>query len=114
MSARNLGSSHSGTVEWILQRLTALYLGLFLVFLATRLAFAAPSDYVHWRAFWSGPAIRVATLVFVLSLLEHVWIGLRSVFRDYIRLAAPRLMAELAVAGALVAQALWAFWILWR
>lgn len=114
MTMRNLGSSHSGTVEWLLQRLTALYLALFLAFLGVRLVWTQPADYAHWRAFWSGPAIRVATLVFTLSLLEHVWVGLRSVFRDYIHPPAGRLMVELAVAGALVAQALWAFRVLWR
>lgn len=114
MSARNLGSSHSGTVEWLLQRLTALYLALFLPFLVVRFAWDPPRDYARWRFFWSEPAMRVATLVFTLSLLQHAWIGLRSVFRDYIRPAAVRLVVELAVAGALVAQALWAFRVLWR
>jgi succinate dehydrogenase / fumarate reductase membrane anchor subunit len=113
-SDRNLGSAHSGTVEWMLQRLTALYLALFLLFLGVRLAFVPPRSYEQWRTLWSGNLIRVSTLVFALGLLGHAWIGLRSVFRDYIRLAAVRLLVELTVGCVLMAQALWAFRILWR
>ncbi|MHB1528695.1 MAG: succinate dehydrogenase, hydrophobic membrane anchor protein [Acidiferrobacteraceae bacterium] len=113
-SDRSFGSAHAGTVEWMLQRLTALYLALFLLFLGIRLVFVPPRNYEQWRALWSGNLIRVSTLVFTLGLLGHAWIGLRSVFRDYIRSVAVRLLVELTVGCGLVSQALWAFGILWR
>lgn len=110
---RPLGSAHAGTLEWMLQRLTALYLGLFVLFLAVRLAARAPATYEAWRAFWSPSALRLATLLFAISLLLHAWVGLRSVLRDYLPSSGVRFISELVVGAALLAQALWLLRILW-
>ena len=104
---RSLGAAHAGTVEWIWQRLSALYL-LACVLLAVRASWTRPAaSYQRWRMFWSAPLVRWAALLFGVSLILHAWIGLRSVLRDYVRQSGLRLIAELILGALLFGEGIW-------
>ena len=98
----------SGLKAWALQRLTAIYIGLFSLYLLLVLLFAAPDGYIEWKALLGGSLVSVAMLLYVLSVLMHAWIGVRDVLIDYIHPIAIR-AALLGVVGlSLVAMGLWA------
>ncbi|MCB1926186.1 MAG: succinate dehydrogenase, hydrophobic membrane anchor protein [Gammaproteobacteria bacterium] len=98
----------SGLKAWALQRLTAIYIGLFSLYLLLVLLFAAPDGYIEWKAWLGGSLVSVAMLLYVLSVLMHAWIGVRDVLIDYIHPIAIR-AALLGVVGlSLVAMGLWA------
>ena len=102
----------SGQRAWLLQRLTSIYVGFYVIFAVFALAFWAPADHASWVAWVGNPFWGVATAVFVLLLLLHAWIGLRDVILDYLRPASLRL-ATLALAGlGFLVLGLWALWIL--
>lgn len=110
---RSLGSAHAGTGEWMLQRLTALYLALFLIVAALAFLTHPDQDYAHWAHFWSRPLVRLAALLFGFGLIGHAWVGLRSVVRDYVQAPGVRFLAELVLATALVAEGLWCVRVFW-
>lgn len=98
----------SGLKAWAIQRLTAIYIALFSLYLLGALLFSAPGGYVAWKAWIGGPLLSVATLLFVVSVLMHAWIGVRDVVIDYVHPIAIR-AAVLGVVGmSLVAMGLWA------
>ncbi len=74
----------SGLKAWAIQRLSAIYIGLFCSYLVAVLLFAAPADYPAWKAWIGGPVVSVALLLFVLSVLMHAWIGVRDILIDYV------------------------------
>lgn len=97
----------SGLKAWAIQRLTAVYIAAFTLYLIGALLIDAPTDYATWRAWLGGPVTSVATLLFVVSVLMHGWIGVRDVLIDYVHPIAVRATLLGAIALSLVAIGLW-------
>ena len=98
----------SGLKAWALQRVTAIYIGLFGLYLLLTLLTAAPVDYAAWRDWFANPVMGIATLVFVVAILLHAWVGIRDVVIDYVWNTAARVTVLAVVALVLVACGLWA------
>src|SRR5215813_8633560 len=99
---RQLGSARDGLREWRLQRLTAIALiplGLYFVVSVLSLA---KSDQVTAAAWLASPVPALVVMLFVLALLAHALIGLRSVLLDYVHTRARLLAAELLLRAAAV------------
>lgn len=107
------GSAHAGLGAWLVQRVTSLYLAGFAVFLLLRAGLEPESDFAVWRAWFGNGAVRVAWAIFFLSLLLHAWVGLRSIYMDYLHPPWLRFTASAVTAVALLALGLWAAEILW-
>jgi len=101
-------SAHHGTGEWLLQRLTALYIAGFALYMVLRLTLAPLPDFDAWRAWFGAGAVRIAFGLFVLSLLLHAWSGMRNVYMDYVRPLWLRFLVSFATALGLIALGLWA------
>ena len=99
---RHLGSARDGLQEWRLQRRTALALiPLGLYFVASMLRLAT-SDQMTAAAWLASPLPALLTILFVLALLAHAVVGLRSVLVDYVHTRAALVAATLLVRGAAV------------
>ena len=99
---RHLGSARSGLQEWRLQRWTAIALvPLGLYFVASMLRLAT-SDQMTAAAWLASPVPALLTILFVLALLAHAVVGLRSVIVDYVHTRAAVVAADLLVRGAAV------------
>lgn len=101
------GSTHRGISEWLLQRLSAVYLAGFVVFIAVKLILSPLTTFTVWQAWFYSDAIRLANALFLLGLLLHIWIGLRSVYMDYLPHTALRMTALLLTALGLLSTGLW-------
>ena len=112
MRARQTGSSHTGLREWLLQRLTAIYAGAFVLYVVWRFAMDPITSYMAWKAWFALPAVRIAFALFFASLLLHSWIGMRSVFMDYVKPMWVRFVVQLGTATVLLILALWSVKIL--
>ena len=94
---RHLGSARDGLQEWRLQRRTALALiPLGLYFVASMLRLAT-SDQMTAAAWLASPIPALLVILFVLALLAHALVGLRSVLVDYVHTRARLVAAELLV-----------------
>jgi succinate dehydrogenase / fumarate reductase, membrane anchor subunit len=58
--------------------------------------------------------MKVLTFAVVLSLLWHVWVGMRDVFMDYIKPVVLRLALQVFTIVWLTACGGWAIQVLWR
>lgn len=101
-------STRSGFVEWLLQRLSALYVAGFAVYAVIALTVSPPADYQAWRAWFGAGPVRLGWALFVVLLLIHSWIGMRSVFIDYLHPLWLRLSALVLTATGLLALGIWA------
>lgn len=110
----SLGSAHRGLNAWLVQRVSSLYLGAYMLYVGLYLVLSPPSGYVAWKAWASGFGVRAATALFLIALLSHAWVGLRSIWMDYLWRAKLRMLVSLLSAVALLLMALWAieivFW----
>jgi len=113
MVKREVIGAHYGLRDWLAQRVTAVVMVVYtLIFLATLLCLKQ-FDFANWKAMWSAPWMRYATLLFLLSLFVHAWIGVRNIFMDYIKSTSLRVVLYALVILALFAYAAWSIQILW-
>lgn len=105
-------STLSGLRAWLLQRITAVFLLVFILFALSRLAFDRPQTYEAWHGWITGSAMRIALLVFFASLVLHAWVGLRDVTLDYVKPPALRTAALALLALGLAALGAWVVRIL--
>ena len=112
--ARSLGSAHRGLMEWLVQRVTSVYLGLFVIYLIGHLLLNPVRSYTTWSAYFAHGAVRLAWGLFFASLLLHAWVGARSIYLDYLHPTWLRFTVTCATAMGMVGLALWAAYILLR
>lgn len=113
MVKRLVVGAHYGLRDWLAQRVTAVVMAVYSILFVATLAICAPAGYEDWHAIFSWQWMRLASLVFLLSLFWHAWIGMRDIFMDYIKPAGLRLACHVLVLLLLVAYAGWAIQILW-
>lgn len=105
----------SGSRAWIVQRLSALYLFAFLVFVLARSGSApSPWTYESWRVWLHAPGVTVGVLLFFVALLLHAWVGVRDVMLDYVHALGMRSALLSLVGLGEVAVAAWVLVILFR
>ena len=105
--------AHYGWRDWLLQRVTAVVMLVYTLFLLAVLVSLPRIDYDHWRSLWDLSVMRYATIFFVLSVLLHAWVGVRNIFMDYVKDTGLRLVLYVLVILTLVAYGVWAWQILW-
>lgn len=113
MVKRDVVGAHYGLRDWLAQRLTAVVMGVYTLFMAVTLARIPNLDYAHWGALWEMPTVRYATLLSLLCAYFHAWIGVRNIFMDYIKDTGLRLVFYVIIIGALVCYAAWSVQIMW-
>ncbi len=74
----------SGLRAWLLQRLSAVYMALYLVFLPLMVAIVGPQGYSGWHDLFARPVVSVTSAIFAIALLLHIWVGVRDVCLDYL------------------------------
>ena len=96
-----------------MQRVSAVVMAAYAVFIASWAALDAPVGYGTWTAFYSSNVVRAFTLLVLLSLFAHAWIGVRDIVMDYVKPAGVRLVLHVLVILALMLYAIWSVQILW-
>ena len=110
---REIVGAHYGLRDWLAQRITAVVMGVYTLMILAVLANVPRLDYWHWKALWALPGMRYATLLFLLSLYFHAWIGMRNIFMDYVKDPGWRLVLYVITIAALVWYAMWSMQIVW-
>ena len=105
--------AHYGLGAWLMQRLTAIVMVGYTLFLGAILVASPPASHAEWKALFSDAIVRVATLLFVVALLYHAWVGVRDVLMDYVKPVGARLALQSVLGFVLFAYLAWAATILW-
>ncbi len=113
MVNRVVVGAHYGLRDWLIQRITAILMAVYFVVLAAYLLMQPDFGYDAWTGLFSSLAVRTFTLLFMLSLFYHAWVGIRDIVMDYVKSAAVRLVIHVLVVLALLLYAIWSVEILW-
>lgn len=113
MVERIVSGAHYGLRDWLMQRITGIVMALYSLFLAAFLLTHQPLQFAEWSGLFQNQWMRLASLLFLLSLYLHAWVGVRDILMDYVHHTALRLTAEALVILALVGSTAWSVQILW-
>lgn len=105
--------SRNGLRDWLVQRFTAVMLCLYVVALAGFFLTHSHLSYDTWRNFWACSSIRFASILVLFSLVGHIWVGMWTVFTDYIKCPRLRLFLYVLLAIYLLGIVVWGFKIFW-
>lgn len=103
----------NGLKDWLIQRLTAVYLAVYSVLFVTVWLGCSPWNYSKWTALFHTPWFQVATALALFSILLHAWIGIWTVTTDYIKPTVLRLIVQSLVMFVLLAQLIGGFMMIW-
>jgi len=101
-----------GLRPWVIQRVSAVYIALFTLYLIYYGVSAEQTSFELWRAWLFDPVNSVGVGLFIIAVLFHAWIGIRDVILDYIHGIMLRIFVLALVLGVLAGSGLWAFRIL--
>lgn len=99
----------SGFSAWLLQRASAVYMLLFIVFTPLYIWQRGVNDYSSWRMLLAEPVMALLWALFFLALIAHAWVGVRDILVDYVHSLIVRL-GLLAILAILLVMML--FWVL--
>lgn len=114
-SKRIVVGAHYGMRDWLAQRISAAVMAAFtLIVLARLLIGKGPIGYDRWAGVFSSQWMKMLTFAVALSLLYHVWVGMRDVLMDYIKPVWLRLSLQVFTMVWLLACLGWTLQVLWR
>jgi succinate dehydrogenase / fumarate reductase membrane anchor subunit len=114
MVNRIVTGAHYGLRDWLAQRITAAIMALYTVLMIVVFTRRAPLTFESWKALFAQGWMRVATLLFAVSLAWHAWVGMRDILMDYVKPTGLRLFMEICVLVLIAAYVGWTIQILWR
>lgn len=110
----------SGLSDWLVQRVSAVVILLYVICHAAIIINTPDMDYLQWHALFADPVMKIFSLITLVALCAHAWIGMWTVATDYLT---TRMLGEKATfvrflflvicIGALVVYLLWGIMILW-
>ena len=74
----------SGLSDWLIQRFTALVLVVYSAIIVVFLLSTPNLDFEQWSGLFSQLWMRILSLLVLLSIAAHGWIGLWGVLTDYV------------------------------
>ena len=114
MVKRIVVGAHYGTGSWLAQRITAVIIALYSLIALVVLFWGRPLSYAVLRDLFAQGWMRVATLVFMVSLAWHAWVGVRDILMDYVKPDGLRLTLEVVTILLLAGYLGWTVQVLWR
>jgi len=117
-SRRRVVGAHYGTLDFIVQRCTAVIMAVYTLVIFFGILFAPELNFETWRnlfLFQIGvlPVGQLLASLAFFSLAWHAWIGVRDIWMDYVTQAGVRLLLQVATLLWLAASVTYFVKILW-
>lgn len=113
------GLMGSGVRDWVVQRISAVVLAVYALAILGFFLFGTV-DFLHWRAFIMSLPMRLFSLVAIVALSAHAWIGMWTVFTDYLTRSklgnhanGLRFVAQALCVVAILVYLFWGVMIFW-
>lgn len=110
----------SGLYDWLIQRVSAVVMTAYLIFIVGFIATTPEVGYEQWKALYGQLWMRIFSLITLISIAAHAWIGLWAVLTDYLtnrmmgaKATVLRLVAQVVLGVVTVTYVVWGLEILW-
>lgn len=103
----------SGLHDWVLQRLSAVVMLAYVLYLGYFFATTPEVTFASWQGLYATTFMKVFSLLALLSVVIHAWIGLWIVSTDYMPKLSIRLIFQALVILICLSLIVWGIQILW-
>lgn len=112
--------SRSGLYDWMLQRLSAIVLAAYTLFIVGYVLMNPELGYAQWSELFTRTWVRIFSFLALLSLVAHAWVGMWTIVTDYLNSRAfgeksvwIRFPVQLICFIALFSYLVWGIQIIW-
>lgn len=112
--------SRSGLYDWMLQRLSAVVLAAYTLFIIGYILTTPGIGYTQWSELFAQTWVRIFTCLALLSLIAHAWVGMWTIATDYLNSRAfgeksvlIRFPVQLICFIALFSYLVWGIQVIW-
>jgi succinate dehydrogenase / fumarate reductase membrane anchor subunit len=113
MVSRTVTGAHYGLRDWLAQRVTAVVITVYSLCIGGWLLLHPHPGYDGWTGLFASDIVRSFSLLFLLCVYYHAWIGVRDIVMDYVKPTTIRLTIHIVVLLLLVLYTIWSVQILW-
>lgn len=96
-----------GMRAWLVQRLTAVYIAVYILSLMVWMLSNSPLTFTVWSGLLSQPVTMIATVLFYVALFVHAWVGVRDILVDYAKPSSVRFILLTLLALFLIIMTIW-------
>ena len=114
MVNRLVVGAHYGLRDWLAQRVTGAIMAVYSLIFVVVFIREKSVTYGMWKGLFAQGWMRIATLLFVVSLAWHAWVGARDILMDYVKHDGLRLALQVFTLLLLATYLAWSIEILWR
>ncbi len=108
-----LSVSHQGLKDWIIQRVTAIIMAIYSVGMLVFFLMPAEVTFERWHHLFTCSWVKIASIIFLLAVLYHAWVGIWTVLTDYVKCYVIRCVLHTLVFLALLGFFFEGLLILW-
>ncbi len=103
---------------WLMQRFSAVVMVIYSIIVLMIYLTTPINNYTEWQTLFNASILglawlKICTLLFLLSLFLHAWIGVSDVLSDYITHLTIRFILQKMMELALCGYTLWSIRVLW-
>ncbi|PPI88055.1 succinate dehydrogenase, hydrophobic membrane anchor protein [Candidatus Pantoea edessiphila] len=99
--------SRSGIRDWLILRIGAIIIVLYVIYVCSFLISLDKLNYYNWHEFFENITTKIFTILTLFSVLIHGWIGIWQVLTDYIKLVVLRLILQSIIILVLLSYAIY-------
>lgn len=105
--------SRHGLRDWLVQRVSAVVIAIYSIILISAIVTANQLSYAFWHDLYQTTAMRVFSVIVLFSIVCHAWIGMWTVYTDYVKVTLFRLILQVSTILGLLSLLVWSVIILW-
>ena len=109
-----------GVFDWVIQRTSAALLAIYTIGIIGFLVANPNLEFETWRSLFSSQLMRVFSLVTLLFLCGHMWVGMWTVITDYLTplqlgpYAKPiQSLCQIGIISLIIFYAIWGTFVFW-
>lgn len=110
-SVTNYG--RSGVYDHLVQRLTAVIIAIYALFIFGFVVATPDLQYDAWQGLFAQTWMKFFSLGALVSICAHAWIGMWTVSTDYLKATAVRFLFQVACLVANFVYLVWGIQIIW-
>lgn len=103
----------NGLKDWLIQRVSAVFISIYAFVIIGFFLTHPDIEYSDWAEFFDCIWIQVASVLALISISFHAWIGIWTVTTDYIESSFLRIMTQIIMILWIIAQFFWGIMIIW-
>ena len=103
----------NGLKDWAVQRVSPVIIALYAFFMLAYVGLHPHLDYLTWRELFTPLWMKVFSLLTLVALMLHAYVGLWIVSTDYIHPISLRFSVQILIRLSLFVLLVWGVQVLW-